>query len=93
MNTDPQTIEDNYASFWKEIVENPDGSINIEQVKKELFDYSMMLDAVPKVYDYVTGGHCSKPHTKPEAVMSLHDEAVTRLCDEAVAEDREMRDK
>lgn len=31
-----------YESFWKGIVENEDGTLNTEQVKKELFDYQAL---------------------------------------------------
>ena len=36
-------IESNYNAVWKEILEKEDGSIDMEQLKKELFDFSNMI--------------------------------------------------
>lgn len=55
--------------FWKTIVCNDDGTINIEQLKKELRDYSFMLGEVPNVYIEVTGGMLSKPHYYADGVI------------------------
>ena len=48
-----------WEEFWKEIVTNPDGSINLEQLKKELSDFSIVMEEVPKVYTHITGGKLS----------------------------------
>jgi hypothetical protein len=64
-------VEEVFQEFWAEIVCNEDGSINIDQVKKELSDYSFMLDEVPKVYCEVTGGLLSKPNYYAESVLSV----------------------
>lgn len=58
-----------YEEFWKDIVENKDGSLNKDAVMRELSDYSMLLDFVPKVYMEVTGGRVSKTNTTPDAVI------------------------
>src|SRR5690554_6072270 len=69
-----EDYEETYESFWKDIVENPDGSLNLDQVKRELHDCALLLDAVSKVYCHVTGGIVSKPLTDPSVVCSLADE-------------------
>jgi len=69
-----QDYEETYESFWKEILEDSNGNININQLKRELHDYRMILDSVPKVYCHVTGGIVSKPLTDPSVVCSLADE-------------------
>lgn len=67
-----------YEDFWKRIVENEDGSLNIDQVKRELSDFYYMIEEVPKVYYHVTGGIISKPNTKSSAVISIADENYAR---------------
>ena len=67
--------------FWKTIICNDDGTINIEQLKLELHDYSLMLGEVPKVYIEVTGGMLSKPHYYADSVIKVfkekyHDKTV-----------------
>lgn len=56
-----------YQSFWKKIVA-PDGRIVMDQVKKELADYKVLLEEVPKVYDELAG--LSKPHTAADVIIS-----------------------
>ena len=67
---DPE-VEQVYQEFWKDIICNEDGSINIEQLKKELHDYSRVLDNVPAVYCEVTGGLLSYPTYKSETVLNI----------------------
>ena len=55
--------------FWKTIICNEDGTIDVEQLKLELHDYSLMLGEVPKVYIEVTGGMLSKPHYYADGVI------------------------
>lgn len=86
--TDP---EQQWQQFWQEICTNADGSINLEQVKKELSDFSMLLSWVPRVYMHVTGGKVSKVNTWPSVVTSLHDEHVEELVEEALQSERDDR--
>lgn len=67
---DPEA-EQVYQEFWKDIICNEDGSINIEQLKKELYDYSRVLDNVPAVYSEITGGMLSYPTYKSETVLNI----------------------
>ena len=60
--------------FWKDIVCNEDGTINIEQLKKELRDFSVMIGEVPKVYSAVTGGRLSKQLYDADVVISVFNE-------------------
>ena len=64
-------VERVYQDFWKEIICDKDGNIDIEQVKKELCDYYKMLQEVPKVYCEVTDGILSKPLYDAETVLSF----------------------
>jgi hypothetical protein len=80
---DPDKV---YEEFWKEIVENPDGSINMEQLKKELHDFSVVMNQVPKVYGHVTGNRISKVNTLAQAVIGEADDRVQEAVDEAVKE-------
>ncbi|ABL96775.1 hypothetical protein BcepF1.044 [Burkholderia phage BcepF1] len=84
--TDP---EQQWREFWREICTNADGSINLDQVKKELSDFSMLLSWVPRVYMHVTGGRVSKVNTWPSVVVSLHDDHVNELVEEALRDEIE----
>ncbi|WP_162878617.1 hypothetical protein [Peribacillus butanolivorans] len=56
-----------YEDFWKDIVTDAEGNLDVEQVKRELHDYKIMLDNVPTVYDELAG--LSKPLTHAQAVI------------------------
>lgn len=64
---------------WKNIVTNKDGTLNLEQIKKELYDYSILLKNVSLIFDHITGGHISKPFTDPKAVMQQTDEHYRKI--------------
>ena len=70
--------------FWKTVICNEDGTINVDQLKLELHDYSLMLGEVPKVYIEVTGGMLSKPHYYADGVIRAFKE---RYGNKAVAVD------
>lgn len=56
-------VEQEYNDFWKDIVENEDGTLNKEQVKKELSDYSMVMDNCERAFMEMTDGRISKANT------------------------------
>lgn len=74
-----------WVDFWQSLV-TTNGILDIEKVKRELADYSMMLDHAPRVYMAVTGGMISKPNTTPEAVIGEFENYVSKLIDEAIVE-------
>lgn len=55
--------EKDYDLLWLSIVENEDGTLNKDQVKRELSDYSMVLDHCAKAYSTMTNGRISKQNT------------------------------
>ena len=83
MPVDPE-VEQVYQEFWKDIICKEDGSIDIEQVKRELHDCYRMIQNVPTVYSEVTGGILSKPLYEAEFVLSYFRE---RYYDKAWAVD------
>ncbi len=82
------TYQEKYDSYWKEIVENKDGTINKDQLARELFDYSFLLNNVPKVYGEVTGGNLSYLNYEANTVIEAYQHHINRhyvekedLCD------------
>ncbi len=71
-------IEQVFNEFWKPILAKESGEIDIAQLKKELFDYHMILGEVPKVYDSVTNGQVSKPNTAADVVIAMNDDVMTK---------------
>lgn len=79
----PREVEGIYQSFWKDIVEK-NGVIDIEQVKKELADYSFVLSEVSKVYTHVTGGLLSKPNYHANGIISAADDHMNEVVQDAL---------
>ena len=73
-----------YEDFWKRIVENPDGTLNVDQVKRELADWHFSMGQVSQVYSHITGGELSKPNYYASGVIAVADENIQRLIDEAI---------
>lgn len=67
-----------YDEFWKEIIENEDGTINLDQLKKELSDYHFIMGEVSKVYCEVTDDMISKPNTYAFEVINLFERKFVR---------------
>lgn len=67
-------VEREFNKFWKPLIINEDGSVNLEHLKRELSDYSTVLGEVSQVYDHVTHGNISKPNTSAEDVISVSDD-------------------
>lgn len=68
-----EEVEKNYEEFWKCIIEK-DGVIGKEQLMKELYDFSMVIDNCTKAYDLMTQGNISKPNTKFFEVKYMFDD-------------------
>lgn len=85
MTDEQQKVEQEFERFWKNIIINKDGTLNVSQIKKELYDYSVLLREVPKVYDALTGGKISKANTKAEAVIEVAREHMLEEIKESIA--------
>ena len=87
-----EDYEATYEERWKEIVENPDGSLNKDQVMRELHDYDGLMRRAAEVYIAVTGNRCSKPEYLAGSVISVYEEHVEGLIAAAVAEQASVQE-
>ncbi|MEV4246993.1 hypothetical protein AB0J63_26715 [Streptosporangium canum] len=85
MTVQPDYVK-TYNDFWKDIVENPDGTLNHDQLMRELADYRMVMEQVSLVYDEITGGRISKPNTMAGAVLGVANERIEGIVADALAE-------
>ena len=69
-----EEVEKVYQEFWKDIVENEDGTLNVEQVKKELADFSMVMDNCSSAYEEMSGSLITKPNTYFSEVLKIFQE-------------------
>ena len=63
-----------YEDFWKDIVENEDGTLNKDQVMRELSDYSMVMDNCARAYCLMTKQRISKQNTMFFEVENIFNE-------------------
>ena len=73
-----------YESFWKAIVENEDGTLNKDQVARELSDALTLQEHLTEIYGVVSGERVSKPFTLPSVVAEMYRESLTAAADEAI---------
>ena len=74
MDAKESEVEADFNEFWKDLVCKPDGTLDPEKVKRELFDFHVVMGEVQKVYDNLTGGKISKPNTRAEVVIETVEE-------------------
>jgi hypothetical protein len=77
--------EQTFESFWKRILVKK-GELDMDQVKRELHDFKVMMDNVSQVYCHITGNRMSKPNYDASVVISVYEEEVQKMIQESRAE-------
>lgn len=85
-----KNYEKTYEEFWRDIVEE-NGVVNMDQVKRELHDFTNVIEGSSKVYCNLTNGVISKPLTDPDVVISINEENKNMEIEEAIKEELESR--
>jgi hypothetical protein len=78
-----EDYEEYYEKYWKDIIEKG-GKINLDQVKRELFDYSFLMDQASKVYCEVTNGLLSKTTYFADTIIAEYEDDLTKWVCEAI---------
>jgi hypothetical protein len=73
-----------YETFWKAIVENEDGTLNKDQVARELSDALALQGHLTEIYMAVSDGRVSKPFTLPSVVIAMYEDSLTEAADAAI---------
>ena len=73
-----------YNDHWKPIVENPDGTLNKDQVARELSDALTVSRHLTEIYCEVSNGQVSKPFTLPSVVISMYHDELMEAADQAI---------
>ena len=87
-----EEVKGDFEDFWQAIVCNPDGSLNGEQVKKELYDFHMVMQGASKVYCELTNSRISKPNTDPDVVIQVVNDIQAANIREAIKDEKEIWD-
>ena len=58
-----------FSEFWRDIVIKPNAEWDLEQIKRELYDYRMLMLNATRVYMELTGGRISDLTTNPDVVI------------------------
>lgn len=80
-------FEDGWQNKWKEILENLDGSINVEQLKKELFDFDDMIDRITELTCYMTFNKLSYPTYPVETIVAVHEDGLREIKEDQKKDD------
>lgn len=92
MSGTEREIEDIFNKHWIDIIINQDGSINLSQIKKELYDYTKYAEEWGNVYYKITGGALSYPNYHASAVISCNNDTIKELIENAIKEYEEDND-
>lgn len=65
----PEDVEHSWHTFWRDIILDEDGEIDVDQLKRELSDFHYMIDNTTRVFSEVSGHRISKPNTHADAVI------------------------
>ena len=63
--------KEEYEQFWKGIVENEDGTLNKDQIMRELADFSMVINNCELAYSTMTDQTISKCNTNFSNVQGI----------------------
>lgn len=80
-------INAKYRDFWAQLVA-PGGQLCLMQVKRELFDFSRVMNGAAHVFCHVTGNRVSKVLTDPTLVCQLADEQTQREVQDAIEDEQ-----
>lgn len=83
---DPQT---NWDEKWKALLQNSDGSINLEQLKLELADFEDLINRMTSLTYEVTGGLLSKPTYLVGAIIDAKERYEEHVLDSQKKDDKE----
>ena len=84
-----EKLDQKVKDFWGDIIFNSDGSLNVEQVYRELADYQDFMHEVSLAYCDITDSKISKPNTWHKYVIEAVDERIDQARKEAVIEELE----
>ena len=82
-----EDVEREWKDFWEPIVA-PEGKLDLEQLKKELYDFRVVMQEVEKVYIHVTGGKLSKCNVAAQHVIDEYEKTFDEFRKKADAYDR-----
>ncbi len=76
--------------FWADIIENKDGSLNKEQIYKELRDYYFLMKQVPEVYCAITNNALSYTTYSAKTVISVYEDCLGKEIETAIEDEKEI---
>lgn len=84
-----EDVEENWNSVWKKILENPDGSINKEQLKLELMDFANLIHRMTTLTCEITGHRLSYPTYPVKTILEVHEQVKEEAIEQQKKDDLE----
>ena len=78
-------VDEEFDGFWRPLI-YPNGELDVEEMKGNLLDFSVLMENAKAVYMHVTCGNIGKLNTDADAVIGEADRQQQELIDEAVKE-------
>lgn len=64
----------NFDLYWRDLIIDKDGNINLDQLMRELSDYSLLMEMISQVYNEFTP--YSKPFTRTEVIIDHIEQVI-----------------
>jgi hypothetical protein len=70
MESESRNYEKDWQEFWKDIVTEY-GNLDLEQIKKELSDYKMMMETLSEINSELSDGLLSYPTYPAKTILNV----------------------
>jgi hypothetical protein len=84
-----EQLDENWNRTWKDILVKEDGSIDVEQLKKELMDYSDIISRMIHLTSEVSGNRLSYPTYTVPTILAAMKEVREEEEKDRIADDKE----
>ena len=84
-------VEQVWEEFWAPFCQDENGNVDLDQIKRELYDYRRWMTTWAEVASEFSGGRLSKVNYTPDVYLSAFEEEFRRQLEEYLEEDREVR--
>lgn len=64
-------VNDTYEIYWKCIIEDKNGTLNVDNLKEELYGYSLVMNNCTQAYTEMTNGKITRPTTDFAEVLKI----------------------
>ena len=79
----PPLYELIYNEVYKELLENPDGTINKDRLMRELADYIVLMENASQVYQHILQKRIAQPASlHASTIIGIYEKRLLKICED-----------